>query len=504
VKAAGIAFVAATATGLVLTPVIRNLAHRWGLLDHALTTRKIHEKPIPRLGGVAIVIAFFVPLLGLLFVNSEIGTRFYSDPLKAFGLIAGGLGIALVGIIDDIRGMRARHKLLGQLVVAGIVYACGYRIDVIANPFGSAISLGVLALPFTLLWITGIINALNLIDGLDGLAGGIAFVAVATTFAIAAFNGEPLMLLFTAALAGATLGFLVYNFNPASIFMGDTGSMFLGFILATTAIASNLKASATAVSLLVPIVALGIPIGDTLLSMGRRWLRGVPMFQADRGHIHHRLLDCGFTQRQAVLVIYAFSAFLSLCAIALVFVSASAAALLLAGLGGVLYVLLRRLGYFHLGDAQRVLAARRRNLQLRAALRPIREHLAAARTHWEVWTALQFAAAPFGASAVALRLPTEAQNEGAVNAEADPFEIGFENPSRRMFRARYGLAVERPGHPQIELGWTDGRKAIDRDTEIAIELLCEHLADAIERIERPEDEREISNIIRLMAWRRTG
>jgi UDP-GlcNAc:undecaprenyl-phosphate/decaprenyl-phosphate GlcNAc-1-phosphate transferase len=503
VKEAGIAFAAATATGLVLTPIIRSLAHRWGFLDHALTTRKIHEKPIPRLGGVAIVIAFFVPLLGLLFVNSEIGTRFYSDPLKAFGLIAGGLGIALVGIVDDLRGMRARHKLLGQLVVAGLVYACGYRIDVIANPFGAAIPLGMLALPFTLLWITGVINALNLIDGLDGLAGGVAFVAVATTFALAAMNAEPLMLLFTAALAGATLAFLFYNFNPASIFMGDTGSMFLGFVLATTAIGSNMKASTTAVSLLVPIVALGIPIGDTLLSMARRWMRGVPVFQADRGHIHHRLLDRGLTQRQAVLVIYAFSAFLSLCAIMLAFVSASASAVVLAVLGGVLYLFLRRLGYFRLGDAQAVLEARHRNLQLRAALRRVAEHLSAARTHWEVWTALQFAAAPFGASAIALRLPAQAQNEDAAGAE-EPFEVGFENPSRRMFRARYGLAVERPGHRQIELGWTDGRKAIDRDTEIAVELLCEHVADAIERIERDPAEREISNIIRLMGWRKTG
>jgi UDP-GlcNAc:undecaprenyl-phosphate/decaprenyl-phosphate GlcNAc-1-phosphate transferase len=503
VKAAGIAFAAATVTGVVLTPVIRDLAYRWGFLDHALSTRKIHEKPIPRLGGVAIVIAFFVPLLGLLFVNSEIGTRFYSDPVKAFGLIAGGLGIALVGIIDDIRGMRARHKLLGQLVVAGLVYACGYRIDVIANPFGPAIPLGMLALPFTLLWITGVINALNLIDGLDGLAGGVAFVAVATTFALAAMNAEPLMLLFTAALAGATLAFLFYNFNPASIFMGDTGSMFLGFVLATTAIGSNMKASTTAVSLLVPIVALGIPIGDTLLSMARRWMRGVPVFQADRGHIHHRLLDRGLTQRQAVLVIYAFSAFLSLGAIALAFVSASAAAVVLAVLGGVLYLFLRRLGYFRLGDAQAVLEARHRNLQLRAALRRVSEHLAAARTHWEVWTALQFAAAPFGASAIALRLPQRAENEDAAEA-AEPFEVGFGNPSRRMFRARYGLAVERPGHRQIELGWTDGRKAIDRDTEIAVELLCEHVADAIERIERDPAEREISNIIRLMGWRKTG
>jgi UDP-GlcNAc:undecaprenyl-phosphate/decaprenyl-phosphate GlcNAc-1-phosphate transferase len=498
-KAAAIAFVASTVTGAVLTPVVRNLAHRFGLLDHALTSRKIHAKPIPRLGGIAIVVAFFVPLLGLLFVDSDLGRRFYSDPLKAVGLVAGGLGIAVVGVLDDLRGLRARHKLLGQLLVAGFVYACGYRIDEIANPFGATLELGVFALPFTLLWITGVINALNLIDGLDGLAGGVAFVAITGTFAIAALNGEPLMMLFTAALAGATLAFLFYNFNPASIFMGDTGSMFLGFVLATTAIGSNLKASTTAVSLLVPIVALGIPIGDTLLSMGRRWIRGTPVFGADRGHIHHRLLDRGLTQRQAVLAIYAFSAFLSVCAIALTFVSSWAAALLLAALGFVVYQALRRLGYFHLRDTHRVLEARKRNLQLRAAVRRVAEHLRAAHTHWEVWTALQFAAAPLGASAIALRLPAE-----TAESQPEGFELGFETAGRRIFRARYGLAVERPGHRQLELGWTDGRKAIDLDTEIAVELLCEHLADAFERIDRPAEEKEVSNIIRLMGWRKTG
>lgn len=498
-KAAAIAFVAATATGAVLTPVVRNLAHRFGLLDHALTSRKVHEKPVPRLGGVAIVVAFFVPVLGLLFVDSDVGRRFYSDPLKAVGLVVGGLGIAVVGVLDDLRGLRARYKLLAQLLIAGFVYACGYRIDEIANPFGPTLELGILALPLTLLWITGVINALNLIDGLDGLAGGVAFVAVTSTFAIAALNGEPLMTLVTASLAGATLAFLFYNFNPASIFMGDTGSMFLGFVLATTAIGSNMKASTTAVSLLVPIVGLGIPIGDTLLAMGRRWLRGAPVFGADRGHIHHRLLDRGLTQRQAVLAIYAFSAFLSACALALTFVSSWAAALLLAAIGFVVFQALRRLGYFDLRETPRLLAARRRNLHLRAAVRRVAEHLRAAQTHWEVWTALQFAAAPLGASAIALRLPAE-----TAESEPEDFELGFEPVSRRMFRVHYGLVVEHPGHRQIELGWTDGRKAIDRDTEIAIEILCEHLSDALERIDRVPEEREISNIIRLMGFRKTG
>ena len=159
------------------------------------------------------------------------------------------------------------------------------------------------ALPFTLLWIVGVINAMNLIDGLDGLAGGVALVAVATMFLVSMQRNQPLMVLFSASLGGAVLGFLFYNFNPASIFMGDTGSMFLGFVLATSSIRTNQKASTT-VAVLIPIITLGLPILDTLLAMSRRAVRGRPLFRADKEHIHHRLLGLGLTHRQTVLALY--------------------------------------------------------------------------------------------------------------------------------------------------------------------------------------------------------
>ncbi len=214
-RAAGVAFLAATLVGAILTPVARAFAHRWGLLDHALSSRKVHGKPIPRFGGVAIVLAFYAPL----FVNTEVGRQFYAHPQKAFGLFAGGVAIAALGVWDDLKGANAKTKFLVQFAVAGAMYALGFRIDHIANPFGGAIQLGHLAVPFTMLWIAGVINALNLIDGLDGLdglAGGVALIAIVSTFAIAVLQAQPLMVLFTAALAGAVLGFLFYNFNPAS------------------------------------------------------------------------------------------------------------------------------------------------------------------------------------------------------------------------------------------------------------------------------------------------
>jgi len=473
-RTAAVAFLASAATGAVLTPGVRELAHRFGALDHALTSRKTHGKPIPRLGGIAIVLAFFAPLVALLFVQSGAGRILYANPHKALGLFGGGLAIAALGVWDDLRGANAKTKFLVQFAVAGAMYAIGFRIDHIANPYGAPIELGLLGLPFTMLWIAGVINALNLIDGLDGLAGGVALIAIATTLASAVIHAHPLMILLTATLAGAVLGFLFYNFNPASIFMGDTGSMFLGFVLATTAIQTNQKSS-TAVAIIVPIIALGVPIADTLLAMARRAARGAPLFSADRGHIHHRLLDLGLSHRQTVLVLYGVSVALGCVALALSYASSSQATWFLLILSGVAYLALRRLGYINLAKAQRVLGDRRRNLELRAAVRQIGQLLRSARGMNEVFSALRVAARSFGACAVALHLDEVPEDVG-------PFAEGFED-APDLFSARYGLFPERPGDSHLELGWSDERTSVDRDIEIAIELLCDHVAAAIERIE---------------------
>jgi len=287
-----VAFLLSLLCGTILTPIVRRLAHRYGALDHARSSRKIHGQPIPRLGGIAIVIAFYTPLVGLLLFQTGVGQLFYAERDHVIGLFAGGLSIAALGLYDDLRGANAWKKFLVQFAVAGLLYYLGFRIDVIANPLGSEIHLGWVSLPFTVFWIVGVINALNLIDGLDGLAGGVALVAITTTFLVSLQRGHPLMMLFTSALAGAIVGFLLYNFNPASIFMGDTGSMFLGFVLSATAIQTNQK-STTAVAVLIPAIALGLPIMDTLLAIARRALRGRPLFQADKEHIHHRLIAAG-------------------------------------------------------------------------------------------------------------------------------------------------------------------------------------------------------------------
>jgi UDP-GlcNAc:undecaprenyl-phosphate GlcNAc-1-phosphate transferase len=341
-RTAGVAFVLACLVSVLLTPLVRRFALARGLFDDQVSARKIHGRPIPRLGGVAIAAGFYVPLLALLFPASSVGGIFYTNMAGAVTFLLGGVAICSLGLLDDLRGAGAGKKFLVQFAVAGALFAAGNRIELLSLPFVGSFALGALSLPLTLLWVVGVINALNLIDGLDGLAAGVGFFAVATSFAIAALRQDPLMMLFMGALGGAIVGFWAYNFNPASIFMGDTGSMFLGYVLGVGAMRTSQKSS-TAVAILVPIVALGLPIADTLLAMLRRALAGRPMFSADREHIHHRLLDLGLSQRRAVLTLYGVAALLGATAVVLTLSDSVESVLILAAVGLLGYLAHRKL-----------------------------------------------------------------------------------------------------------------------------------------------------------------
>jgi UDP-GlcNAc:undecaprenyl-phosphate GlcNAc-1-phosphate transferase len=325
---------------------MRRFALAHGLFDDQLSARKIHGRPIPRLGGVAIAVGFYVPLLALLLPASSVGGIFYTNIADAVTFLLGGVAICCLGLFDDLRGAGAGKKFLVQFAVAGALFAAGNRIEHLSLPFVGSFALGSLSLPLTLLWVVGVINALNLIDGLDGLAAGVAFFAVATTFAIAALRQDPLMMLFMGALGGAIVGFWAYNFNPASIFMGDTGSMFLGYILGVGAMRTSQKSS-TAVAILVPIVALGLPIADTLLAMVRRALAGRPMFSADREHIHHRLLDLGLSQRKAVITLYGAAVLLGATAVVLTLSNSVESVMILVAIGLLGYLAFRKLRHRH-------------------------------------------------------------------------------------------------------------------------------------------------------------
>ena len=480
------AFLLAFGVSAALTPLLRRWAIKLGGLDRAGSSRKIHTRPIPRIGGIAIVVGFILPLIGLSFWENDVSTLFFAHPNRVLGLFLGGIAIALLGLYDDIRGADARVKFSVQVAVAIVMYALGYAVCVVANPFGQPVQLGLLSPPLTVLWIVGIINALNLIDGLDGLAAGVAVIVVMLTFAVALTRLDVLMCLFMASLAGAVLGFLLYNWNPASIFMGDTGSMFLGFVLGVTTVATNQKSS-TAVAILVPIVALGLPITDTLLAMLRRAASGRPIFAADREHIHHRLCDLGLGQRQTVLVLYGVCVLLAGVAFALTCVNSRGVALLLATAGGLSFVGLRKLGYLQVSPAsfRQTLAMRERNYELRCALRGVSERLEHAAQLENLFQALPPVVDVLRADAVTVWLAVAPGVSERRQMTATPVVV--DGTAQRP-----PLKLQMPIDPwtgsgtggSLEVTWRIHAGSIDRDHEIFLERLTRHMESALARIYR--------------------
>ncbi len=292
--------------GLAITPVVRRVALYFNCMDHPVD-RSVHCAPIPFLGGVAIYLAFAAS--SLLFFD-------LSDPTVQGILIGGGV-IVGIGVLDDLFQMPAWLKLLGQIAAALILVQFGIRIDRLSNPAGGFFYFNGWAVPFTLLWVVAFTNALNFVDGLDGLAAGIAAIASITLLVVGIQTGQPVVAVhITALLAGAALGFLPYNFNPARIFMGDAGAMFLGYALAAVSIAGTLKSTA-AIALGIPVLAIGLPVMDALFAVIRRYRNGQAFYQADKEHLHHRLLQMGLNQREAVVLMYCISGWMGISALAI-------------------------------------------------------------------------------------------------------------------------------------------------------------------------------------------
>lgn len=326
-----VAFSIALAVAYFITPRVMELAIKLGALD-APDERKVHKGMIPRMGGLAIYAAFVLAVLASMHINREI-----------MGLLVGGTVILIVGIIDDLKPLPAKVKLLGQIVAASVLVMFDIRIEWLTNPFGEMLYVDYLAIPLTILWVVSLTNTVNLIDGLDGLAAGVSTIASVTILLVALQQNFWTVAILTAALAGSALGFLQHNFNPAKIFMGDTGSMFLGYMLAAISILGAVKSAAT-IALIVPIVALGLPILDTAFAIIRRYMSGKPIFKPDKGHLHHRLLEMGLTQKQAVLLMYVMSGCLGLSAIALTEVNKSFGILIIIVLISIACIGARKIG----------------------------------------------------------------------------------------------------------------------------------------------------------------
>ncbi len=310
------AFIVALIVSYATTPLSIKLAFKIGALDVPKDGRRMHKKPIPRIGGIAIVYGFIISVccFSSFFINGQL-----NKPL--LGILIGSMIIAVLGFLDDLKPKKAIVKFLIQIAAAAIPVLMGVRVIAVANPVTDLLVRvpDWLSISGSILFIVGVTNAVNLIDGLDGLAAGVSSIAALALLSILVMqhNANPTMLILASALAGSCFGFLPFNFNPAKTFMGDTGATFLGFILACVSIQGPFK---TYVAFALPFLILGLPIFDTLFAIIRRLIRGQGIMTPDRGHLHHRLIDMGMSQRSAVILLYALSAVLAISAI-VIFIS---------------------------------------------------------------------------------------------------------------------------------------------------------------------------------------
>lgn len=335
-------FIFAFACSYLLTPLVKALAIKFGAIDVPKDNRRMHKEPIPLLGGLAIYGGFLFAIL--LFM------RPLSKEVQA--IIFGSAVIVVSGYLDDTKGLSPSMKIIFQLIAAFIAIYGGLYVDSFSNLLGekgSTISLGFLGYPFTLLWIVGVTNAVNLIDGMDGLADGISLIAAISLSITSFLFGNAQVGTMFLILAGACLGFLPYNFNPAKIFMGDTGALLLGYLFSVLTIEGVMKTAAT-VAIVVPILVLAVPISDTLFAIVRRTLSGQSFAVADKGHLHHKILQRGYTVKQTVLILYIMAAILGMLAILVSLIGGLYGNLLALGIIILIIIAAKRIGVFQADD----------------------------------------------------------------------------------------------------------------------------------------------------------
>lgn len=345
-------FLGAVLISFVLTRAVRNIANSHGWVAAPSSTRHIHSAPVPRLGGIAVFGAFSLVAGCLILVPKALGLGGLLSA-RTFACILGPATLVfLLGLYDDVRPLKAYVKFSVQALAGAMLFFGGFGVFQVPLFFGSD-TFGWLALPMTILWVLWITNAFNLLDGVDGLASGSALFSTLTVFVISLVSGNFLISSLTLALAGAILGFLRFNFNPATIFLGDCGSLFIGFMLSALALAGSQKAP-TLVAVAIPVVSFGLPVLETVLSVIRRFLSGQPLFTADHGHIHHKLLERGFSQRQVVFILYAASAICGMLSLFLLYPSGPTVGVVLFVIGAGIWVGVQHLGYHEFGELGRV------------------------------------------------------------------------------------------------------------------------------------------------------
>ncbi len=417
-------FLSALTLTLVLTPLARAAARRVGVLDSPDGVRKLHATPVPKLGGVAVFVAYFGTLwVGLRFAPADVAGPASELAAKLFGP---ALLVLALGIVDDLRGARPIVKLAVQLVAAA--WVCTYpdlRILTLTNPLGESSVLGMLSIPATVFWIILVTNAFNIVDGMDGLASGVAFVATVILY-VTSLQRDLLMLALVAApLGGGLLGFLRYNFNPASIFLGDSGSLWLGFVLSVLAIAGSQKSS-TAIALAAPLLTFALPVVETVTSTLRRFLSGRPIFEADSGHIHHQLQRQGLSARQAALLLYLASGVFGACSLLFINTNAAVVGVTTLALGVLAWWGIQRLGYYEfdeIGHAlRRGLLYQRTIVRNSIVTRRLPEALAECVSMDEAWPNLVEVVQQLGFVAAELRLDRGGASD-AVDVRAKAWRV---------------------------------------------------------------------------------
>jgi UDP-GlcNAc:undecaprenyl-phosphate GlcNAc-1-phosphate transferase len=370
---------------LVLTPLIRDAFARRGLVDRPDGGRKFHDRPVPRVGGIPIAVSY-AAAFGLLLAMPAAGSAFGRHLPAVLSLLPSAGLVFLAGLVDDLRGLRPWQKLAAQTAGAGMAVAAGVRITGLSgHPLDP--NLGAV---LTVLWLLACSNAFNLIDGLDGLASGMGFFSTLTIFLAALLHGDHPLALATLPLAGSLLGFLRYNFNPASVFLGDSGSLLIGFLLGCYGVIWSQK-SATMLGMTAPLMAMAIPLIDVLLSIFRRWLRGKPIFAGDRNHIHHKLLERGLTHRRVVAVLYGAGGLYALLSLLQSHSERQVGGLILVLFCSVTWIGIRHLDYFEFGMAAKTLfgGGLRRLMSNQLVLHGLDQSLHAAPDEFSCWEILR-------------------------------------------------------------------------------------------------------------------
>ena len=435
-------FFCALGSALIITPLVRRFALAHNLVQQP-TSRGAHTEPKPRIGGIALYLSFILALFASLPLQTNISDLLYD--YRYLAILCGASLLFITGLIDDLYHLRSSTKLFCQLMAGIIAWCGGVHIHVISSPLISSIELGWISLPLTLFWIVLVTNAINLIDGLDGLAAGVTLFVSLMMSMLCIVSGNYIVAIGFVALAGATLGFLRYNFNPASIFMGDSGSYFLGYSIATLSILGSVKGQAT-FAMLIPFLALGVPIFDALLSPLRRFVRGRKMFTPDNGHLHHKLMESGEGHRRAVIILYSITVILSAVAFCLVYVKDERAAVILLIPAAILYFLFRKIGYLNYFAIDKIygwLSDINESAKFSGASRSFLDHLmdiSKAKTLEEMWVAAARAFDYLQIDQVDLRLspifPTEYQ-------PPDPFHWNSGNADHD-YRRGYRFKIEYP------------------------------------------------------------